>query len=223
MSLTLSTPLALGSTVPHPPVWPKDTEISRVDDQGVVYFSSASLAGDPAPLHTGLFVEKSHGLLFPRPEGETHRSLPFIVLTAKNCKNCTQSKSIFLVRADGKKKFEYTFPGSIKSQKSRRIIHDSRAFFGKCLSRNPNDVLVIFQKDRADRRRYLQHSVFVAQATPQGLTEKLITPRRKRPKIKYTLRQVRKQACVEIAGWDRFTQPQVIGSPPNTSIKKTKR
>src|SRR5690606_18346983 len=64
------------------------------------------------------------------------------------------------------------------------------------------DVYVVFQDEKVDRRRYLQSSVYVAEAAKEIVREQLIE--RRPPRIKRTLARVRAKQCTEIKGRNRI-------------------
>ena len=46
------------------------------------------------------------------------------------------------------------YPGKIIDPKDGHLVYESRAFFGKCLSRLPGDAYVAFQKDWAEKKKH---------------------------------------------------------------------
>ena len=188
--------------------WPREMEIDRVEN-GVFHFRVPGGGSPPAPLTTRLEDAAAHGLLFSGDAGDP----PYIVAEAASCRDCAGSgpvraaeldpdhPMIYLIRADGAEGARFVYPGKVLSQKGSTLL-DSRAFFGECLyQRGP--VYVVYQKEKIDRRRYLQHSVFVATPGPGGVKEELITRTRKRPSLDSILRRVKGRTCQEIKGTTR--------------------
>ena len=208
--LTLLSFLALAQTSDPqvPPKVPQTLEIKEVNGQ-IIHFKEME-SGTPAPLETTLHEIKPLGIL------SNPGSKPFVLLQAQPCEGCEDHESIYLIRADGGKPSTFTFPGQIRDPKSRKLIHDSRSFYGQCL-RKRGQVYVAFQKDKADRRRWLQTSVLVAEMEGNGIKEHLLTYRRKKPHIKHTLRLVKKGLCKEIKGKKRLHVRRLMDLNPKKS------
>ncbi len=178
-------------------------EIERIEN-GTVFFKSDGPQGGealPAPIKTDLVDIVPLGNL---SAGAGH---PYFLLAADPCKTCGQDRSIYLVRPGVGRQSTFVYPGKIIDSKTRMVIVESRAFFGKCLA-GKGDVYVAFQKERIPRKRKrtsLQESVFVAEFENGKLEEKLID--RRVPRMDYTLRRVRAKECREIEGRSRMTKP----------------
>lgn len=168
--------------------------IQRVEGNRV-YFEGPESASVPKSLEISHPHFEPVGLLRPRS------GHPFLLLSASPCKNCEKQKFLQLIKTTGESKLTFVYPGKIRSSRGR-ILMDSRAFYGNCLP-DRSDVYVVFQKERVDRRRYLQRSVFIAEVTETGVKESLIA--RRRPQIKDTLRRVKQKKCTEIKGFNRQT------------------
>jgi hypothetical protein len=112
-------------------------------------------------------------------------------------------RSLFIFRADGKLKPQrVTFPGKLLDPKTREMVHESRAFFGRCLGDQQHDALVLYQRDRLDRKHKLQASIYVAEASPNLLTERLVE--RRLPSISSIQLRVRSRQCTEVSGRNRL-------------------
>jgi hypothetical protein len=178
-------------------------EFDRVEE-GTLYFrtktsnpnATAAKLAPPKPLKSGLFELNYLGDLRP-PTG-----LPYFVFTGKPCLNCMEEQSVYILRPNAfEKPLSFVYPGKIFDPKTRAILLESRAFYGKCLPRH-GDIYVIFQKEKVDRRSHLQTSVLIAEAAPEHLTETLLE--RHLPQIKTTLQFVKKKTCKEIEGRKRL-------------------
>jgi len=175
-------------------LWPVNASFKGVENNNIV-FQAADGVIPPSSLQTKLHSLEYLGTL-SSPEGHA----PYLVISAKTCDQCDFPKNLFLIRADGSDIASFTYPGKIKSHLNGRSLMESRVFFGKCINKH-DQVLVVFQKDKVDRRRYLQSSVFVAEVGQENLKEKLMV--RRRPSIKSALNKVRKKQCQEIKGFTR--------------------
>jgi hypothetical protein len=138
------------------------------------------------------------GVLAP-PEGVTAE--PRFLFSARPCENCIEDLGIYALRPSGGKPETFVHPGKIHEAKSRALVLESRAFFGKC-ARDKDDVLIIFQRERVDRRHGLQPSVLIAKIGPDYMVEKLIE--RRMPRLQDTLSRVRRKSCTEIEGRTRL-------------------
>ena len=184
----------LGNAYANSFIWPASASFKSIENNQIVFQTPE---GTPAPssLQTKLYNLEYLGSL-SSPEGYA----PYLVISAKTCDQCNFPKNLFLIRADGSDIASFTYPGKVKSHINGRSLMESRVFFGKCLNKH-DQVLVVFQKDKVDRRRYLQSSVFVAEVGQENLKEKLMI--RRRPSIKSALRKVRQKQCQEVKGFTR--------------------
>ncbi len=132
---------------------------------------------------------------------------PFLILTGRNCIDCLEDRAVFLVRQDGSRTFQFVQPGKILDPKSKAILFDSRAFFGRCLPGGAAESYVVFQKELVEKKRHgrryksIEPSVFVAEPNPQGLQEKLSelrSPGSLESRQRHTLAQVKRKQCFEI-------------------------
>lgn len=131
------------------------------------------------------------------------QGLPWFLFSGRACRDCSQELAIHLVRptatgAAKPKQHSFVYPGRIIDSKTGQMILDSRAFFGKCLSRVSGEVYVVFQREFIDRRRGYQSSVFVAEPTSDGIEELLIE--RRLPSVKDALARVKAKTCREVSG-----------------------
>ena len=184
----------------------KAVELDRAEES-VVYFKTTDGSPAPGPLKTGLFDMKYLGVL--RPEGE---GLPNFIFTARPCQNCMQDSGVYLLRPMPGRPDAFVYPGKILEPKTRAVVLEARAFFGRCLKGKP-DVYLIFQKERIDRRPRLQTSVFIAQpSSAYHLEEKLLE--RHLPRLEDTLKLVRARSCREIEGRNRLMLTKPLDLSP---------
>ncbi|MBU6375263.1 MAG: hypothetical protein KGQ59_04655 [Bdellovibrionales bacterium] len=132
-----------------------------------------------------------------KPSGD---ATPYLLLSGSSPED--NERSLFIVRADGKLKPQrLTFPGKLLDPKTRETVHESRAFFGRCLASQEHDALVLYQRDRLDRRRGMHSSVYVAEAAPDLLSERVIE--RRLPSMKTVQQRIKIRQCTEISGKNR--------------------
>jgi len=162
-------------------------------DGGTLYFKSEK--GDaPKPLKTSLFDMSYLGSL----NGD---DATYFLFTAKPCQNCLQESGVYALKPTGGYPATFVFPGKIFDHKTRATVYESRAFFGKCLAHH-EDVYLVFQSERIDRRSSLQRSVFIADPGTDHMNEKLIE--RNFPRIQDTLKYVKAKRCHEVSGRNRI-------------------
>ncbi|OFZ18744.1 MAG: hypothetical protein A2X94_06045 [Bdellovibrionales bacterium GWB1_55_8] len=183
-----------------------DVTIDRVEN-GTLYFASTGGAKAPSPIRTDLVDLLPVGTL-KGPATE----LPYFVLTGFPCRDCKDSPNVFIIRPDGRKPTAFIYPGKIIDQKTGSLLLSSRAFFGRCLWSQRNDVFVVFQQERVDRRRSLQSSVFIAEPGQDHLDERLLE--RRLPRITDTLKLVKQKVCQEISGKNRNTLLKLLDLRP---------
>lgn len=126
------------------------------------------------------------------------------LLTGTPCPDCNKDRKILIVRAKDGQVQQFILPGKIVDAKTKGVVFDARAFYGKCLNSN-EDGYVVFQKEQvgAKRVRY-RNSVFVAKPGERYLEEKIYE--RGLPSLDRTLKRVKKKECFEIARNDRTSE-----------------
>jgi len=195
-------------------VWPAaealaDLEIDHLTDDAkgtTVHYKLEGVAAKA--LRLPLYEVRHLGNLNPpEPGGQTH-----LLVAAKPCKDCPQDRGIFLVRLDGTKPLQFTYPGKILDPKTRATLMDSRAFYGKCLSGTTSDAYVVFQNERIDRRKSLQSSVYIAEPGKEFVKERLIE--RRAPRLDATLKRVRTKLCHEVEGRSRLMLTRPLDLTP---------
>ena len=197
-------PPALANLTPDP------TTFERADEtNGTLIFGAPPGMTPPHPLKTGLVDVKYLGVIRP-PEGA-----PYFLLSAKPCKTCADEPAVFAVRPNDRKPTTFVYPGKILDPKSRALLLESRAFFGKCLPAR-GEVYVIFQQERVDRRSKLQASVLVEEAAKDHLNETLLD--RHTPRLQTTLQQVKRKLCHEVEGRNRLMLSRPLDLHPQSGL-----
>jgi hypothetical protein len=170
------------------------------------------LKGTPTPLRLPtLFDLKPIGAL------RAANGQPYFLLSARPCQNCTQDPGIYAVRPptaaapDKAAPTGYVFPGRILDPRSRSLLSESRAFYGHCLRSRAGEILVIFQREKVDRRG-MQSSVLIAELPSKEGTSHLEETLLERhlPRLNDTLKLVRSHACHEIEGRHRLMANHLI-------------
>lgn len=181
-----------------------DETVDKVEDNQLIFKNK-----ELKPLKTGLFEVSYLGAIQP-PEG----GQPYHLVVGRPCKDCLQDKGVYAVRSGGSRVTHFVHPGKILDPKTRAVLLDSRAFYGRCLN-GAGDVYIAFQKERIDRRHQLQASVFVAQPAQDYLQEKLME--RRLPSLQATLHRVKTKSCWEIAPYTRvmLRKPLNLNARPN--------
>jgi hypothetical protein len=164
-------------------------------EEDTIFLKSPAQDSKLRSIKTNLYDLTYLGTLRPADKG-----LPYFLFSGKPCQNCLDDRAIFSVRPNGEKHNSFVFPGKIIDPKTKALVLESRAFFGKCLPRK-GDVYVVFQREKIDRRRFLQPSVFIAEAASDHLEEVLLE--RRLPSIRTTLQMVKKGSCREVQGRNR--------------------
>jgi hypothetical protein len=124
-------------------------------------------------------------------------------------------RMVYVMGPDGAKPTGFVYPGKILEPKTRALLLDSRTFFGRCLPRR-GDVLLIFQKEKIDRRSALQSSVLIAEVQNGKLDETFLE--RHLPSLSATLKFVKKKICHEIEGRNRLMLSQPLDLHPHSEI-----
>ena len=115
---------------------------------------------------------------------------PYFLLSGKSCQDCPEDRHIYIFRPSYPKPSAFVYPGKIIDPKAKTLLLESRAFFGKCL-KNRKELLVVFQREKVDRRSSLQSSVLVVEPSKTFLSETLIE--KHLPALTQTLHWVRKK------------------------------
>ncbi len=184
---------------------PSDNSTLTIDhlDGSQVFFKSHSSTTPIAPLDTKLFEVKPLGKLSPKEPSAS----PYFLFTGKPCLQCSFEKGLFVFKPNGGKPAAYAYPGRTLEPKTKRVLLESRAFFGKCIP-GRSDVLVFFQLERVDRRSSMQPSVLVAEAGKDHLEDTLLE--RRGPSLRKMLQLVKKRVCSEIPGETRVAESHKI-------------
>ena len=196
--------LTIGVQILFPPL----TTAAELEVEGIEgdTINIKTLNNGSRRLRTSLAEIKHLGIL------EANNVTPHLLLIAKPCENCAHEKSIFMVRTDnGKTAGSFVYPGKVLDPKTRQVVLESRAFFGKCLTSN-EDVYIVFQREKVDRRHAMQPSVLVVRPGKDHIEEQLIE--RRLPQIRPTLRRVKANACQEIEGRNRYILSKALDLTP---------
>lgn len=181
-------------------------------ENGVIYFSGKLKDGQSVPpLKTGLYDLTYLGTLKP----DEANYYPYFLFSGRTCENCIQDKAIYAFRPTGGKPTTFVYPGKIFDSKSRALLIESRAFFGDCV-RGRGEAYVVFQRERVDRRRALQPSVFIAEPGPDYFSEQLLE--RHLPSVNETLRRVKRKTCREISGTNRIMLRKPLTTPDRRNL-----
>lgn len=194
--LPVAVPSSAPSTAPTAP--PTALEYDRTEDT-TIYFKAPPGTPVPPPLKTELYDLVYLGVLRPSPS--TPPAQPYFLFTGRPCKNCIQDVGVYAIRPTGGRPTTYVHPGKILDSKTGAVVLESRAFFGRCLTRQSGTQYLVFQKERVDRRNRLQISVLIAEPGSDHMNERLIE--RHLPRLEETLRLVKSKACHEITGRNR--------------------
>jgi hypothetical protein len=186
-------------------------EIAKVE-QGVITFAAPPGVSAPAEIKTGLHNVQVLGPIYSRNGGKPE--FPSILVSGLPCVGCEERRglALFSLRSDVRP-LNFVYPGRVRDRKTGQTLYQSRAFYGSCLV-NRNDVYVVFQNEKIDRRgNRMRPSVFIAEVTPQGNYEKLLSAHA--PRLDAVLKRVRSKDCAEIRGTDRqsiaFALPALRG------------
>ncbi len=187
---------------PHAP-WTAEPEI-----QGTfLQFKVPDGSGLPSTLNTRLFELKYLGTLPPAQGAK----LPYVVIVGRPCENCENQRGVYLMRVDGVKSSQFVYPGKILDPKTRALLYESRAFWGRCLPKGETGYIA-FQKERVDRRGGMPMSVFTAKPGAQFIDERLIE--RRLPRVQDALHYVKLKECFEISGSNRNMMSKRIDIVP---------
>lgn len=136
------------------------------------------------------------------------KSSPWWVVKAKPCSNCSSEPFVWLIPSaaansgNSIRPFRFVSPGRVLDPKTRNVLLDSRSFYGNCLREPSDDVYVVFQREKLDRKSRLWKSVYIAEPAGTGIREKLIE--RRLPPLEVTLQKVRQKKCFEISTRNRM-------------------
>lgn len=181
-----------------PEKWPERAVVSGLDGSAV-RFSVPDGGRPPGPLELaplGIREPQWIGVL----DSEAGKP-PYLLVSGLSSES--PERAVFLVRADGRiRPQRVTLPGRLLDPKNRELVFESRLFFGRCLGTQKYDAIVSYQRERLDRKRGMQSSVYIAEASPTMLDERLME--RSLPSIRQILLKVRTRQCREIEGRNRI-------------------
>jgi hypothetical protein len=142
-------------------------------------------------------------------------------MIARQCESCGEARQLFAIREDGKKLTHFVLPGRIVDPGTRALVFESEAYFGRCLEpgrgpatgANDDEVLVVFQRERLDRKHSLQPSVFIAWPSSEFLAETLVEGRGL-PSLRATQRKAQTGNCFRIETHHRLMSDRPIRLRP---------
>ncbi|MGZ3689524.1 MAG: hypothetical protein ACXVBW_14575, partial [Bdellovibrionota bacterium] len=190
---------------------PEATEFDRVEE-GTVHFKTTDGSPPPKALRTSLFELTFLGKL------TSAGGYPDFLFAGRSCQNCMEDKSIFAMKPGSGHIQTFVFPGKILEPKTRAVVVEARAFYGRCLPKH-GDVYVVFQREHIDRRRGMQSSVFIAEGSTDNddhLKEQLIE--RHLPNIRNTVRLVKLKQCHEVEGRNRLMLSKPLDLHPRANV-----
>ncbi len=189
--------LAVHAASARAATWPDKWGVRGIEE-GAVRFTVPDGALAPSPLKLSALGIKDSQLVGALDSGE--KSPPYLILTGSN--QTSAEKALFLVRADGLiKPQRVTYPGRLLDPKTRELVYESRVFYGRCLMNQKYDALIAYQREHMDRKRGLQSSVYIAEAAPSMLDERLLE--RGLPSLKMIQMRIKSKQCIEISGRHR--------------------
>jgi hypothetical protein len=176
-------------------------QVDRIEGQ-TIYFKGDNA---PKPLKTELYDLAYVGTLKPLSTPGTTEATPYFLFSGNPCPDCATEKALYLIRPVSKAQItSFVYPGKVLDPKTHNVVLESRAFVGQCIAgTDGSDQYVVFQKERVDHKHghRIETSVFVAQASPDYLREKLLE--RNFPRLIRTLAFVKAKRCSEIPGHSR--------------------
>jgi len=195
-------------------------EVDRIESSKI-YFKNAPGIEPPPPIETGLSQIQviSHLRVSGASEEDSTRlsgigpqlnltAAPWLLLLAQPCRSCIgDERDLFLVRPSTGEIHEINHPGRIIDPKSGALVHESRAFYGRCVDGRKEGVFV-FQREKVDRKNRLASSFYAAEATSHVLRETLLE--KGFPSLKRTLARVKAGDCKEISGRSRRISGKVF-------------
>lgn len=184
-------------------------EFDQVDGSKIVLKHGGETPEPRITIETKLKEMKFMGIL----RGPTERV--WVLAAGKLGNELSAESHIFAFPSDKTKSTHFSYPGKILDPKTRATLFESRAFFGKCMT-GPGEEYIVFQRERLDRKRSLQPSVFIAKPGPTYLTEEIIE--RRLPNIQTTLKLVKSKQCFEIEGRNRLMLRKAMDLKPRRGM-----
>ena len=176
-----------------------------------VYFSPIQTHVFP-PLETHLEQLRLIGRLKPAEPG----AIPYFIFTGQTCSQCSEDPSLSLFRPGSNQPTTLSYPGKILDPKTHALLVESRGFYGKCLGR-VNETLILFQREKVDRRSRLQSSVLIVEAQEDQLSETFLE--KKLPSLSGVLKRVKQKICFEISGRHRVMTTHKIDISPQRASR----
>jgi hypothetical protein len=192
-------------------------EVDRVEGSKL-HFKATGEAEAPKPVETGLQDLKILATLPVESDPArsnsgiglqaTPNAAPWVLTLAKPCRDCSSDeRDLFVIRPTTGEMHQINHPGRIVDPKSGALVHESRAFFGRCVEGRKAGVFV-FQREKVDRKKQLASSFYAAEAGATLLEESMLE--RHFPSLKRTLQKTKTGACTEIPGRNRVISGRVF-------------
>lgn len=206
------TPSASATVTANPPAF----QFDHVEGS-TLFFTSGK------PIKTSLFEIKYLYLFSPTDETPYYWHL----VIAQPCPNCTEERSIYLIRGDGNKTERFIYPGKIVDSKTKQILLDSRGFFGNCISAEDNPGYLVLQKETIEKKRrgrkvkVQETSAFQAIPFHDRIRENLSELRRSghyQSRLSFALKKVKQKQCTEIEVRNRVSLNRPLDLTPKHSL-----
>jgi len=157
---------------------------------------------DGNELFTGLYNLKYHGAILVDGKG-----YPFLVLSGKDCDNCTTPESIFIHNPndgalDLKKAHKYPYPGMQFNRTDSSLVYSGRAFIGFVNPDTPNG-LIYYQTWRLDDGKFHDNVQVIKLSNNKIVVDNIVE---NIPDIDITLTLKDLKKCKEIGGIQYLTE-----------------
>ncbi len=184
-----------------PSPWSPEIGVRGIEE-GKIFFTAPTGAAEPAPVKTSIANATFHGMMRTSDD-----SVPYLVLTGLPCAGCERQAAVYLIRGDGGVVERFVHPGQVTDARKGRLVYESSAYFGQCL-RDKKPVYVAFQREKADRRRFMQLSVLRVDIGTERLEEKLLV--RRLPSESLAKAAVRKKICTRLPELKRKSADELL-------------
>ena len=164
--------------------------------QSILYFKNG------IKFQTTLYEVKFIGLL------KTINKSPYLILSGKGCNHCDMNTSIYIHSiSNGPMEGEasqgrYSYPSKEYHYKNGSLVGESRAFFGKCLSNNKEQVVWHITSYKDAKRKEVIYVLEIDQN--DNLTERII---KNMSKLSIMFTNTKLDICEEIEGMIFTSEP----------------
>ena len=162
----------------------------------IIYFKNGK------KFQTTLYGVKFIGLL------RTKKKNPYLILSGKGCNRCDMNTSIYIHSiSDGSMKGtsdqkRYSYPGKEYYYEDGSLLTESRAFWGKCLSKDREQLIWDMTLHKEPEK---QKIIYLVEVGPKdNLREEVI---KNKFKVNVILKNIRKDTCKEIKGMVFTSEP----------------